>query len=140
MIARSPKATWKFVLRRERSLPKEQRTTWILKHLSLAEESALLDNVVRDPVTGIGYRQALGSEHLNSLRRALMGWENFQREDSTQVQFAAGPLGGAKDELLFLITLADREEIANAIENEIETTEEEQKKSSPASTPDTAAT
>jgi hypothetical protein len=129
MIARSPKATWKYVLKSERDLPKEQRTTWLLGHLSLAQESALLDNVVRDPITGVGYRQALGSEHLNTLRQALKGWDNFPRDDGSQVVYEPGVLGGAKDEHLFMIRLSDREELATAIENEIAFDPDEQKKS-----------
>jgi hypothetical protein len=129
MIARSPKSTWKYVLERDRSLPKEEQTVWKLKHLTLAQEHAIIDQVAYDPITGRGVRQAAGTEHLRSLRHGLVGWENFQREDKTQIEFEAGPLGGAKDELLYLLPLGAREELAQAIENELSIDEAELRKS-----------
>lgn len=133
MIARSPLATWPYVLESDRKLPREQQTVFQLKHLSLGEEHALLDNTVRDPLTGHLLRQQVGSEHLNTLRKALVGWDRLPDDKNTPIPFEAGPWGGAKDELLFRIPLGAREELARAIENELRYDPDEVGKSSPAS-------
>lgn len=133
MIVRSPKQTWPYVLFADRRLPREQQTVWKLKHLTLAEEQALLDNWSRDPITGQAVRNAIGSEHLTVLRRGLVGWTNLLDADGLAIPFEAGPWGGATDDLLFRIPLMDREELARAIENEVVFEPEEVGKSSPPS-------
>ena len=138
MIVRSPKQTWNYVLQADRRLPKEKQTVFKLKHLTLAEEQALLDNWSRDPVTGQGVRNAVGSEHLLVLRRGLVGWTNLVDGDGLDIKFEPGPWGGATDALLFLIPLMDREELARAIENEMVFEQAEVGKSSPPSDSGTA--
>lgn len=119
MIARSPKATWTYVLVSDRSLPREEQTRFTLKHLTLAQESEILDSCARDPISGAVVRQAVGSEHLRALRRGLVGWENLRNAEGGEIAFEAGPGGGARDDLLFLLPLVVREELANALELEL---------------------
>jgi hypothetical protein len=140
MIVTDPRSTWSYVLEAERALSKDQQTTFRLRHLSLAAESELIDSYARDPMTGLMIRQAIGSEHLRVLRRALVGWDNLCKPDGSPVVFEAGPQGGAKDELLALIPLLVREELARAVEAETLQPEAERGKSSLPSTPATAAT
>lgn len=128
MLARSPKATWKYVLAADRKLPRSEQTVFELGHLTLAEEARLFDNLDRDS-NGIPIRKDLGSERLNLLRVKLKGWTNFRSEDGSEIQFETTPLGLVKDDLLFRLTSDQRHEIALAIENEIVFDTDEQKKS-----------
>lgn len=144
MIALTPLARWTYVLERERlkklddgtivPIPRdEQTTTFELEHLSLSEEQALLDDIGFDE-HGNRIRKNRGSVHLRMLRTKLVGWTNFRDKDGTAVAFEKGPLGGAKDELLRRISLGDREELANAIENQTAFTQAELGESSQPST------
>lgn len=132
--ARSPRSTWKYVLLADRTLPKEEQTgdaaqnaeklrarqtVWKLKHLTIEEEHRLLDNLVRDPVSGMAVRATPGSEHLNSLRIGLTGWDNWLDENGNPIPCELDKRGRVPDELLFRIPLSDREELARAIENEL---------------------
>lgn len=132
--ARSPRSTWKYVLLADRTLPKEdqtgdaaqdaeklraRQTVWKLKHLTLEEEHRLLDNLVRDPITGMAVRAMPGSEHLASLRIGLTGWENWLDEEGNPIACELDKRGRVTDERLFRIPLHDREELARAIENEV---------------------
>lgn len=139
MIVRDPRASWSFVLERDRDQPKEKQTVFRLKHLTLAQEHAIVDQVGRDPISGMTVRHAAGTEHLRTLRHGLVGWANLKRVDGTDVQFEASPLGGATDELLFLLPLGVREELATAIEMELAWNEDESGKSGSPPTPATAA-
>lgn len=142
MLVIDPRSTWTYVLEADKDLPVDEQTEWTLGHLSLADEATLIDGYLRDPMTGLMVRQAIGSEHLRVIRRGLRGWRKFRvRRDGNvqEVPFETGPLGGPKDELLALIPLLAREELARAIEAETLQREEERKKSSLPSTPGTAA-
>lgn len=132
MIVRDPRATWKYVLESDRRLPRDEQTVFELKHLTLADEHRTLDNLDRDSF-GVGIRRESGSEHLALLRKYLAGWSGLKRADGTEVTFDA-PKGQVRDDLLFLLPLRVREELALAIEHEVVFEPVEVGKSEPPST------
>lgn len=137
MLVRDPRPSWSYVLESDRKLPRGDpaRSVFKLKHLTLEQEANIIDDFERDPFTGVSHRRNVGTSHLRALRIGLIGWENVRDERGTEIPFEAGPYGGAKDELLRRLPITVREELAQAIEQEMAYDPEEVGKSEPASGP-----
>jgi len=135
MIARDPRTTWDYVLVSDRSLPKEERTVFHLRHLTAADEHATLDAVHVDPsVPGELVIRNTGSRALAILRIGLAGWDNMKDAKGNQVAFEGAKSGVPTETDLMRFSLRDRMELSRAIENEVSFTEEELGKSEPLST------
>jgi len=134
MIARDPRTEWAYVPASDRGLTdKSLVTTFRLRHMTLLQEAATLDALDRDS-NGISIRRNLGSDRVNLLRSNLVGWSNLRKEDGSEVMFEKGPMGGAKDELIYLLPPRLRDELARAIEDAQIYDPDEASKSSPQST------
>ncbi len=133
MICRDARLTFKYVLVEDRELPPDQRTCWDLKHMTLLQEAACLDNLDRDS-QGFSIRRGLGTERVNLLRSNLVGWSNLKTADGSEIAFEKGPLGGAKDDVIFKLLPRHRDELARAIEDAREFDPETLGKSAPAAT------
>lgn len=132
VIARDPRTTWKYVLGKDRALPREQQTVWKLKHLSLHAEQAAYDGIERTRNESVVIDT--GSRGLAVLREGLDGWDNFPDSKGVQVTVEKNARGCISDECLMRIELEDRIELAGAIENEIDFDPDTVGKSVPPST------
>jgi hypothetical protein len=117
MIARDPRATWKYVLVKDRALPREQQTVFNLKHLSLRAEQEAYDGIERTKDGSVV--MDTGSRSLKCLREGLAGWDNLLDEKGAPVDATKNALGQVDDVSLMRLEIEDRMELAGAIENEI---------------------
>jgi len=79
-IALTTKSVTEYVLERERSLPKEEQTVWLLRPLSLAFRLQISELDGKSD----GWQRAISS----CLRGSLAGWRNFKDADGKDVPFA----------------------------------------------------
>lgn len=115
--ALSPNANFEYVLEDDRSLPEEEQTTWILRYLTVTEEAEVGDSMFGGMAGSDELRVKTGSVQINMLRKGLVGWRNFTREDGSEVTFAVeNSKRGVKVELLDLISAKHRTELAKAID------------------------
>jgi len=139
-MARSidPRDTFEFILKADRSLEDTDpnKTVWILRALTPAEEARLQDQVAFSSSDGgqIGYRS--GSVLLDTLRLGVVGWRNFRDADGDEIEVRrkkVGSVNGNRDELhddcIARIHPDDRRELSNAITAGGRLTEEEVGKS-----------
>lgn len=158
MIAIDPRKTWDYVLLRDQYKPcpdcttrasedapcatcsrkrfvkttKEERTVHHLRHLSVADEHRSFDGL--EPNGNAFVRRDLGSDALRVLRLGYAGVTNFKDAQGNEVPFERGPDGCVSDAFLMRYRLADRMELARAVELELSVTEDELGKSGPPST------
>lgn len=117
VIARDPRATWKYVLVRDRGLPRAQQTVFVLKHLTLRSEQAAYDDIERTRDGSVVV--ATGTRSLDVLREGLDGWENLPDDKGAHVEPRKNTLGQVDDASLMRLDIEWRMELAGAIENEI---------------------
>lgn len=124
VIALTPRTRHPYVLRRERGLPAEQRTTFFLRTLTIEERAALMDVSSSYDQEERTIRVPAGTQALSTVRAGLLGWQNLKDEKGADVTFETGPeravLGGHKvapptDACLDRLPLDVLLELANAI-------------------------
>lgn len=103
-ICVDPNRTVRYVLKSDRLLPPEQRSVFLLGHLTEAGEKAV----------ALAAQQS--GMHLiwTALREGLKGWENFPAGGPT-LDFAKDGNGQPASTTLLRITDSDRDELASAI-------------------------
>lgn len=124
VIALTPRLRHPYVLRRERSLAAEQRTTFYLRTLTVEERAALMDISSSFDQDDRTIRVPAGTQALSTVRAGLLGWSNLKDDKGADVPFEAGAeravLGGHKvapptDACLDRLPLDVLLELANAI-------------------------
>jgi hypothetical protein len=110
MIARDPRAQWRYVLQADRKLPTDEQTVFLLSHLTLTQEAQTVDALARGEI---------GTHRTRNLREHLVGWENMRDPKGAQLAFEVDPRTKlVRDDLLMVMHVADRQELAMAVENE----------------------
>lgn len=112
-IAVDPERTFDYVLQEERDLPIEQQTVWKIKVLTARELAEIEDNTSRIDKEGV-LQVRHGSVVLNTLRKGLRGWENFQDAQGNPVPFRDNN-GVPREDNFDRMRPAWRREICNAI-------------------------
>jgi hypothetical protein len=122
-VARS-KEGWSYVLKADRELPPEQRTTFHLRRLSNRTMTAL-QNLATYSLQNADIKVATGTQRWVTLKAGLAGWTNFLMPDGTPAEFrlfeGSTTLHGVelassvRDESLELLDYADAMELADAI-------------------------
>lgn len=116
-IALDPKATFTYVLEDDRKLPEEDRTTFTLRGLTVAEEAKVADSMISS-IPGqeeLSFRS--GTHQLTVLRHGLRGWSHFLDSDGNEVPFETGR-GNPRhvtDDCLDRILPRHRQELVGAI-------------------------
>lgn len=88
MIVIDPNSSRRYVLRDERSKPVEEQSVFLLRPLTLAQETALKDSVAAvDAGNSVSIRQ--GTQELKALQYGLEGWENVRDSKGNEVPFKA---------------------------------------------------
>lgn len=131
--ALDPKATFEYVLERDRDLPDDSpwKTVWLLRGLTINEEAEVANRLFGGQMGTTELRVQTGSYQIAMLYAGLAGWHNFNREDAdgTPVPIlfekTRSTNGHVKDELLDLIDGAARTELARAIDQRGKVTTEE---------------
>lgn len=125
MIAIDPKLERLYVLQADRALPPERRRRVFIRSLTAREEHQAID--VGQGVDGEGNpRTNVGSILFFVLGCGLVRWENVRGKDGQALELQTDPrTGKAADESLAAFTLAERMEIAKAIESGAQVTEAE---------------
>ena len=105
-IAVNPNKVSRYIVKSERTLPREQRTVYLYRPRTIA--------CARDVAT------ALKDEtHTHAaivlLRHCLTGWENLLTEDGKPADFKRDQAGMATEETIARIPDGDRDELAGAI-------------------------
>lgn len=127
----SPKDTFDFVCKEDRDKPPEEQTIFVCSYLTVDQE-ALIDDKL-GVVTDDGYQVSLGSTALLTLHMGLQDIKNLQvdgepvklERDRTQKKRCG--VHPWKSDCLSKIPKAARTEIAEAIRNGGELSEEERK-------------
>lgn len=124
VIALTPRTRHPYILRRDRSLPVEQRTTFFVRSLTVEERAALMDVSSSFDQEDRVIRVPAGTQALSTVRAGLLGWQNLKDEKGADVTFETGPeravLGGHKvtpptDTCLDRLPLDVLLELANSI-------------------------
>lgn len=110
-----PRSTFEYVLKADRELPADSpdRTVWILRRLTAADEAWLQDQIRADAGT-MELRITSGTIALETLRRGLVGASNFRDPAGDEVP-AVTEKGRVADRYLDRIDAADRNELCDAI-------------------------
>lgn len=134
-VATSPDHEWEYVLREERGT--DSPTVFILGVLSATAEAAIEDALVQVHADRSMSAQT-GTQTANILRAGLRGWRNFRDARGTDVPFPTSKgrmLGGratVTDEGLTMLAPKHRKELAEAITERNELTDDDRKNSSSA--------
>jgi len=129
-IAVDMKTVIRHVLERDRVLPADQQTTFLLGIVPARDKAQLADKILARHEGGfIELRQE--TVNLGMLRAGLRGWENFKDRAGNVLEFKtlSGGNGHAvpTDEMLDLIRDADRTELVSVITKATELSEDDQK-------------
>jgi hypothetical protein len=128
----SPKDTYEYICREDRSLPKEEQTVFVLNYLDIDQEADIDDKL--GCVTDAGYQVSIGSTALLSLHYGLNDVKNLSvdgesmklvRDESHRK--LKGGIRPWKSSCLSAIPKPARTELAEVIRNGGELTEEERK-------------
>jgi len=92
-----------YVLVRDRELPEDKRTTFILRQLDVLERVRVAD------MKGVGLSPAAMA--LEMLRLSLDGWRNYPMPDGSEAPFVKGSNGYADDNTLRCVSDADAAEL-----------------------------
>jgi len=108
----SPDEKFTFVFEEDKSKPKEKQTVFRLKALSMQQ---LID--IEDAISGAvsGEAVAAGTVNYRLIKASLIGWENLKDANGNKINWAAGPDGLIRDELLRRFPMVKRAELATAI-------------------------
>lgn len=91
MIALTPRTRHPYVLRRDRALPGDQRTTFMLRSLTVEERAALMDAASAFDQQDHTIRIPAGTQALQTVRAGLVGWQNLKSDVGADVAFATDP-------------------------------------------------
>jgi hypothetical protein len=94
--------TVRYVVSRERALPKEKQTVYILKPRSIAGGRAVAQ----------AFKESGFDAIIAQLRYTLAGWENLLEANGHPAEFKKDQAGLATEETLSRIPEKDREELA----------------------------
>jgi hypothetical protein len=123
MKAIDTKKVVNFVTKAERKLDKKDQTTFKVKMISVTQQAAIRDNLYK--VSGTGKQRSekfqAGTMNLDTIKMALVGWDNFQGEDGNPITFNENN----REEMINMIPSAAAEEIANFVRGEAELDEGE---------------
>ncbi len=122
MIALTPNKTWDYILHADRLLPAKERSVFKLK--SIEPE---IDYVIRDQTTGPYGSNDPGTRERMQLSVGLVGWENVKDASGVKIEFKPGEDGSCHMDNLGHIPWRDRAELARAIQDRSELTEDEAK-------------
>jgi|TARA_R110000824_G_scaffold379777_2_gene571903 hypothetical protein len=116
-IALDPKATFEYVVEDDRSLPKEEQTTFTLRGLTVSEEARVADTMISS-IPGqeeLAFRS--GTHQLTVLRQGLRGWSNFMSPDGEEISFEKSKSHPKviTDDCLDRLSSAHRQELVSAI-------------------------
>ena len=128
-IALDPQATFDYVLEDDRKLPEEERTAFVLRGITVAEEARVADTMISS-IPGqeeLSFRS--GTHQLTVLRSGLRGWRNFKSADGAEIEFekARSHPRHVTDDCLDRLSSKHRTEIVSAILDRGSLTEEEGK-------------
>lgn len=140
--ALTPRGTFEYVLRADRSLPADSpdRTVWILRNLNLAERTEISDLSASVADSGAAVNVKWGSLQLRTLRYGIVGVRSFRNSAGQEIRCARTKVGGREitdDGFIALINADDRTELVEAISTDSELDVETAGKSSPPPTPST---
>ena len=132
-IALDPKEPFDYVLVAERDLPEEDRTVFHLRGLTIEEETNLNNGMLSSQMGGDEVNWNTGDYQLSTLKRGVLGWENFMDKRGEPVPFrtmdpgkaTSRKMAGVTNECLNTISSTDRTELANAITSRGKVTEDE---------------
>lgn len=83
MITLDPNSTREYVLRDDRSLPPEEQSVFLLRPLTLAQQTA-----IKDAMASVNASQDIkinaGTQELHALRFGLAGWRNVRDSKGNQ--------------------------------------------------------
>jgi len=129
-IAVDMKTVIRHVLERDRSLPADQQTTFLLGPMNARERAAMGDKLLARHEGGfVELRQE--TVNLGVLRAGLRGWENFKDRAGNVLEFKTVSNGTGHqvptEEMLDLIREADRDELVSVITKATELSEDDEK-------------
>jgi hypothetical protein len=126
-IALDPKQTFEFTLKDDLELPEDQRTTFLLRGLTVAEEATVTDSMIAATSSADEFSLRTGTHQLTVLRLGLKGWSNFNDSEGQAVPFevSKGHPKHITDASLDRILPRHRQEITNAILERGTVTEDE---------------
>jgi hypothetical protein len=114
--ALTPKSEFEYVLRCDRELPEEDQTVFILRPLTVSEQAEVADVMFGGTAGSEDLIVRSGSVQIKTLRKGLVGWKNFLREDGSEVTFAVeNKRKGIQLQLLDLLSMEHRVELSDAI-------------------------
>ncbi len=88
VIAIDPGEQFEYTLQRDRSLPEEERTVFLLRPLSY-EQRVKLTNLISSMEADTGVvRGTIGDVMDSTLRAGLVGWRNLRDRKGVEVEFA----------------------------------------------------
>jgi hypothetical protein len=116
-IALDPKATFQYILEDDRTLPDDERTTFTLRGLTVAEEAKVADSMIAS-IPGqeeLSFRS--GTHQLTILRHGLRGWANLSDASGKQISFevSRGSPKQVTDSCLDRLLPRHRQELMGAI-------------------------
>jgi len=132
-IALDPKESFDYVLEEERAMPPERQTVFLLRGLTISEETALNNTILASDMGGDEMKWKTGDYQLKTLRLGLLGWSNFKDIEGVEVEFVSRSQrehrkridSGVTLECLDRLSSANRGELANAIGSRGRVTEPE---------------
>lgn len=77
-IATTPNGRFRYVLEKDRTLPADQQTVWLLRTMNQVARRHFL-NFIAQNLVGDAYERAL--------QVGLLGWENLRDADGNEVEF-----------------------------------------------------
>lgn len=122
-IAVDPNRTFDYILKEDRDLPAEQQTVFKLKVLSARELARLEDSVSVMDKDG-NWQVKVGTKALEILSCGIKGWENLRNRAGIFI-----PFSGIMDNNFDLLRPEWRRELADAITEQANLSEDERKNS-----------
>ena len=128
-IALDPRATFDYVLDDDKKVPEEERTVFVLRGLTVAEEARVADTMISS-IPGqeeLAFRS--GTHQLTVLRSGLRSWRNFFAPGGDEVECdkTKSHPKHVTDDCLDRLSSSHRTELVGAILDRGSLTEEEGK-------------
>lgn len=112
MIVIRPQGKREYVLRSERSLPKEKQTVFILDDLREKDRVEVMD-AVRYSTDGVEQGFGGAAKKVDrAVRATLKGWKNVTDAEGAEIEFQSDDAGRPTDETLAMIPWKVMEELA----------------------------
>jgi len=122
MIAISPKEVREYILESERD--SKSPTVFKLRSLSI-REAVEIEDIIGKSLNASGY--PVGTFNYKVLKYGLVGWENLKDEKGKDVPFILDATGKVSDDSLGVLPTEVRTELANAVWQGSNVSEEEAK-------------